>query len=365
MKKVVALVVCVVMLFSVVLSLSGCGGNNSGSSTESSESNINEADVYKEANSYFEAQKYDDALVLYNKIPDYEDAADKIKECKSILTYKTAIEDMNNKNYKDARDQFSQILDYKDSESKYNECSEKYATELYYDKKYTEAKAIYDEIKSTSFESKSCNTAVLKEYILNNGSKLGDNELIGSSALFTNDTEKLIITKTFTNNKDDEIDDKMDNEYMLAILADKESSYLYFVYFSKGTTTDNGATVSLNSKVEISTGNVDAQGDLAYMIESENTHYLGKGLYVNSYDDYFPMYVEKGKKLKRVAISLTEMKDGKTTNVSDLNRKQSFAAWNDAATNDGYQDIIANANELLKTTGLNITMKGLGFDKLD
>ena len=40
------------------------------------------------------------------------------------------------------------ILDYKDSESKFNECSEKYATELYYDKKYTEAKAIYDEIKS-------------------------------------------------------------------------------------------------------------------------------------------------------------------------------------------------------------------------
>lgn len=212
MKKVVALVICVVGLFSLVCNLTGCGSGNN-NSAESSESKINEADVYKEANSYYEAQKYDDALVLYNKIPEYEDAADKIKECKSILTYKAAIEDMNNKNYKDAREQFSQILDYKDSESKYKECSELYAKELYYDKKYTEAKAIYDEIKSTSIESKSCNKEVLKEYILNNGSKLGDNELIGSSALFKNDTDKYIITKTFTNTKDDEIDNMMDSEF--------------------------------------------------------------------------------------------------------------------------------------------------------
>ena len=77
------------------------------------------------------------------------------------------------------------------------------------------------------------------------------------------------------------------------------------------------------------------------------------------------MYVEKGKKLERVALSLTEMKDGKTTSIADLNRKASFAVWVDATTNDGYQDIIVNANELIKTTGLIITMKGLGFDKLD
>ena len=77
------------------------------------------------------------------------------------------------------------------------------------------------------------------------------------------------------------------------------------------------------------------------------------------------MYVEKGKDLKRVSLDLTEMKDGKTTKISDLSRKASFASWVDATTNDGYQDIIVNANELIKTTGLNITMKGLGFEKLD
>ena len=56
-------------------------------------------------------------------------------------------------------------------------------------------------------------------------------------------------------------------------------------------------------------------------MESKNTHYLGSGFYVNSYDEYYPMYVEKGKDLKRVSFDMTEMKDGKTTKISKRVKK--------------------------------------------
>lgn len=345
MKKIIALAICAVMVFSVAFCLVGC-----------------DSDAYKEANDLFEVGKYEDALLLYKKIPDYEDSAEKIKECETILVYKNAVDDMKNKNYKDAREQFAEILEYKDSNDKYIECSNQYATELYYDGQYKEAKAIYDEIDSDSSDRSYCNQKVLSEYILNNGTKLGDNEDFGNAYLFSSDKGKYIISQKFENTRDDEVDKYMDDEYWLAISADEEYGTLHFIYFSKGELTDNGTITYFNATVDFSTLTVDVTGDIALFQDGNNRILLGKGLFVNSYSDYYPKYVEKGKGLTYSALGVYLMEDGKKQTITD---KEAVGQMCLKTTNDGYQDIIENANKLLKTTGLNITMKWLGFDKLD
>ncbi len=82
---------------------------------------------YLKAMKLFNEGKYDEASDLFTTIFEYEDSADMITEClyqKSLLTYKE-------KDYGLATEYFSKLLDYKDSKDYYYKASYNYGTELY------------------------------------------------------------------------------------------------------------------------------------------------------------------------------------------------------------------------------------------
>lgn len=93
MKKIVGLLLCMVLLFS----LCGCNSQN-----------------YKKATALYRDGDYLSAKAIFDELGDYEDAAEMSKDC----SYNMAVALLNDGAYSDAYKIFFELADYKDSDVK-------------------------------------------------------------------------------------------------------------------------------------------------------------------------------------------------------------------------------------------------------
>ena len=98
---------------------------------------------YESAIELFEAKKYSEAIVIFEKLGDYEDSQAKIKECK----YQDALLLVEAGRYSEAKTALSALSGYNaDIETKIQLCDYNIAKELLEDGKYSEAEAIFKEL---------------------------------------------------------------------------------------------------------------------------------------------------------------------------------------------------------------------------
>ena len=115
--------------------------------------------AYNNALAFMTAQKYDEAIEIFEKLRGYKDSAIKITECENAiieLNYNEALALMSAQKYDDAIIIFTELGEYKNSATKIVECNEaiaaiiesKYneASSLIAEGKYNEALLILDEI---------------------------------------------------------------------------------------------------------------------------------------------------------------------------------------------------------------------------
>ena len=130
MKKAVALISAIVLC----LSLCACG----------------KADDYEIAVTLMDAGNYEEAIVAFTELGDYEDSAQKLEECENILAYNEADALFEAEAYEDALAIFTTLGDYKDSTSKKLECENAIAyneaVSLIGSGKYEEARLIFETI---------------------------------------------------------------------------------------------------------------------------------------------------------------------------------------------------------------------------
>lgn len=88
------------------------------------------------AEKLFEKGQYEDALKLYESIPDHDGAAERIVECTAALSYAEAQTLMESGDYTAAAEAFGLCGDYLDATEKKTECENEAA--------YAEAKRAYD-----------------------------------------------------------------------------------------------------------------------------------------------------------------------------------------------------------------------------
>jgi len=102
MKKLLSLILVIAM----VLSLCACG----------------KADDYEAAITLMEAGNYEEAIVAFTELGDYEDSAQKLAECENALSYAKAVALFEAEQYEDALALFTALGDYQDSLEKKAEC---------------------------------------------------------------------------------------------------------------------------------------------------------------------------------------------------------------------------------------------------
>lgn len=115
--------------------------------------------AYNNALAFMTAQKYDEAIEIFEKLRGYKDSAIKITECENAiveLKYNEALDLMSAQKYDDAIIIFTELGEYKNSATKIVECNEaiaaiiesKYneASSLIAEGKYNEALLLLDEI---------------------------------------------------------------------------------------------------------------------------------------------------------------------------------------------------------------------------
>lgn len=92
--------------------------------------------TYKLGNMYLNSEEYDRAVVEFNKVSDYKDSKEKIKESH----YRKAVKLMDNYLYQNALDAFKNVpKDYKDTTEKINETRYRYGLYFIDYKGYDEA----------------------------------------------------------------------------------------------------------------------------------------------------------------------------------------------------------------------------------
>lgn len=86
--------------------------------------------TYYNAGRLIEKKEYEQAIKLYEKIPDFDDSKNKILAAKDGL-YNEALEMMENGSYNSAIEIFNKILDHKDSSKKIEQCNYEKTNKLY------------------------------------------------------------------------------------------------------------------------------------------------------------------------------------------------------------------------------------------
>lgn len=102
MKKAITLILTITLC----LSLCACG----------------KAGDYEAAVALMDAGNYEEAIVAFTELGDYEDSAQKLEECENILAYAEAIALFEAEQYEDALAIFTALGDYQDSLEKKLEC---------------------------------------------------------------------------------------------------------------------------------------------------------------------------------------------------------------------------------------------------
>lgn len=131
MKKALTIVICLVML----CLCSGC-----------------DSSTYQQATELYEQKKYTEAKKLFEKIPEYEDSKEKIKNC-DYMQGSLLFED---EKFEDAKKLFDSIPDYKDAKTQSKKCSDA----IYYEKglesynngEYSEAKDFFGSIGTEHYK---------------------------------------------------------------------------------------------------------------------------------------------------------------------------------------------------------------------
>lgn len=129
MKKLFALL----LVLTMVLTLTGC-----------------KKDDYESAVALMDAGSYEEAIIAFTELGDYEDSVQRLEECKNTLSYEKAIMLFEQDQYEEALEIFVSLGNYKDSIDKKKECEDyiayNSAIALIDEAKYAEARAIFETI---------------------------------------------------------------------------------------------------------------------------------------------------------------------------------------------------------------------------
>ena len=148
MKRYVALVLVLACL------LTGCGNSD-----------------YKKAMALYEEGKYEEAIVLFLELGDYEDSAEKVTAC----NYGIAMNFYNSKDYATAMNLFTTLGDYEDSAEKLVDCQYQMAVAAYKSEDYVLALNMFTALGDYGDASEYRRDAAWKAlhaYIEENGEKL-------------------------------------------------------------------------------------------------------------------------------------------------------------------------------------------------
>ena len=132
----------------------------------------NKASIYSNALKQMDAQKYEEAINLFNKVKNFNDSKEKITECENFIKsnqYKLAESLMNSDKFDEAIEKFSQIIYYKDSQQKIETCKtlkSNYKNEMIYRPNVSKAMfaSSHDKFDENSFKEAICNLKKIIEY---------------------------------------------------------------------------------------------------------------------------------------------------------------------------------------------------------
>lgn len=126
---------------------------------------------YKKAMTLYEEGNYEEAMVLFTELTDYEDSAQKVLDCR----YMMAVDAYENREYASAIVIFTELRDYKDCEERILDCQYMMAVEAYKKEDYASALNYFTALKdykdADEYRMESAWKA-LHAYIQENGEKL-------------------------------------------------------------------------------------------------------------------------------------------------------------------------------------------------
>lgn len=167
MKKFAALLLC--LLFA--LTLCACDSQD-----------------YKKATSLMQSGDYASAKIIFDKLGDYEDAAQKSKRC----TYNMAMLAYNEGSYEEAKEGFSQLGDYEDAAVMCKKCDYYAAKQMIQKGKYEEAYNLFAALgtyEDSAECAKEAKWGMLYQYIEENGTYHEDLEHKVLSMTVESDTD--------------------------------------------------------------------------------------------------------------------------------------------------------------------------------
>lgn len=95
---------------------------------------------YKKAMEQFNAENYEEALLSFEKLGEYENSLEMIKEC----YYQIALKELYAENYENAKAQFSLISEYKDASDQIIECDYQTALLSFNRENYQQAISVFE-----------------------------------------------------------------------------------------------------------------------------------------------------------------------------------------------------------------------------
>lgn len=309
MKRIVGFLLCVVLL----LSLCGCNSQD-----------------YEKAIDLMRSEDFESAKVIFDKLGDYKDSAQKSQSC----TYSMAMLAYNDGRYEEAKAGFSQIEDYKDAGTMCIKCDYNIAKHMLQNGKYEEAYTLFDflgEYENSAEYAVEAKWGMLYQYIEENGTYHGD-------------LEHKVLSVTVEGDSDPD-------EWIVYIYAESPDNIVIGNrFFSKA---DKWIILRLFS-IDLEKGENEAvwSGSFGVSILGEyRIDAAAGGLRIDT--------CTKNTSLKAETFS-AELKNssGKVSSSTDTSL---FADSLQDTLGRALEEVLTYVPEILKSTGLPIEMKDLGF----
>lgn len=300
---------CILMVIVLALLLTGCGNSD-----------------YNKAMDLYEDGKYEEAIVLFLELGDYEDSAEKVIAC----NYGIALNFYNSGDYATAMNLFTTLGDYEDSAEKVLDCQYHIAVNAYECEDYATAlnlfTALGDYSDSAEYRLEAAWKA-LHSYIEENGEKLesttklsyvnksGSGQIIQTDlATVSSNPEQLIL---YNGNKIEIMGIMNFSDLAITITRGNPEAKFQISTKMTGLGTENNTTG--DGTLNISSATVNTQ--------------LNPSNYLYYYTDIY----------------------GKSHSETEMD------STSRAALQEHYTYMIAGVGEILDQTGLGITLADLGF----